>query len=264
MFLSKGKRPEAQLMRSSPLVSGPPWSWSWSRSDMLLVCDPAVTAPIRLGCLDPDSVCKPLVSSHQSDQRLRLWDGDYYACWWTEILFPPTANPPVFTTSHRSPRPLSTTTSTNWADYCKMCVWFLCALQSGYVCVCVEGGSVQEGAQGFYPLRELHALSWEEPNEGLMSNILWDGEKLLEAEPPCVCCSEPLVQTPSNNWLFTSVLLLQRPGLFQESRADWTGVCVAAGQVDGLDWTGPGTRVQGSRFRLSRVKVSEAKRVWTT
>ena len=104
-------------------------------------------------------------------RRLRFSNCDYYARWWMEITFPLIANPPIFTTSHRSPRPLSTTTPTNWADDCKMCV------VAEPVRVGVGGGGAVHvrRVRGFYPARLLRAPTWDKRNKGLMSNILPDG-----------------------------------------------------------------------------------------
>lgn len=125
-------------------------------------------------------------------RELWLWNGDYYGRWWMEIAFPLIVNPPIFTTSHRSPRPLSTATCTNWADCCKMCVCVWCVFSS------LQLGCMYRyrRGRGFYPAWLPHAQTWDQRNKGLMSNILSDRhpnveqreketEKLLKPEHPC-------------------------------------------------------------------------------
>lgn len=90
---------------------------------------PAVTG---VPCLPPDSVCKPLASTDQFDQRALPPKRELLRPLMNGAHVSPNSQPSIFTTSHRSPRPLSTTTSSNWVDYCKMCV-SVCMLHSLFV-----------------------------------------------------------------------------------------------------------------------------------
>lgn len=68
----------------------------------------------------PDSVCKLLVSTDQFDQRVLPLKQELLQPLMNEDHVSSNSQAPIFTTSHRSPQPLSIPTSTNWADYCKM------------------------------------------------------------------------------------------------------------------------------------------------
>lgn len=107
-----------------------------ARSGPQGVCT-AVTGQIEVPYLALDSVCKPLVSTDQFDQRALALKRSLLRSLMNEDLVSPNSQAPIFTTSHRSPRPLSITTCTNWADYCKMCV-LVCVAKP----VCWGGGGI--------------------------------------------------------------------------------------------------------------------------
>lgn len=102
---------------------------------------------------------------------LRLWNGNYCGRWWMEIAFPLIAiplfsQPPTAHLGRSPPRPALIEL------IIARCV-FWCVLQS----LCVGDGVcvyIYRKGRGFYSVRLLHALTWDERNKGLMSNILSD------------------------------------------------------------------------------------------
>lgn len=93
---------------------------------------------------------------------LWLWNGNYYGRWWMEITFPLIVNP-LFSqppTAHLGGSPPRPPLIELIIARCVFC------------CVCCKP-YVWLG-RGFYPVRLLHAPTWDKRNKGLMSNILLD------------------------------------------------------------------------------------------
>lgn len=69
----------------------------------------------------------------------------------------PDSRPPIFTTSHRSPRLLSTTTCTNSTDYCKMFFFGLCCKKKKNPTFS-RGGGFHFGRAAQQAAEKLHSL----------------------------------------------------------------------------------------------------------
>lgn len=149
---------------------------------------------------------------------LQLWNTNYYSCWWMKITFLLIATLPIFTTSQCSPRPLSTTTCTNWADYCKMCV-LVCVLRWLAMCCGIQDWDVAFIVEGCY-------IHWPDTNRArswLVSFFL-DRHPNVKREfikartSVSILVKGDMNEGLSNNWLFTFTLLPQRPGLSYSAR----------------------------------------------